>query len=436
MVTESFNKRFFKLAIPNILANISVPLVGLVDTAMLGHLPEIHFLAGVALASVLFDYIFWTFGFLRMSTTGLTAQASGKKDIHEIYAISYRGFAIALFVGLILILFRNIISATGFGLLSAESLVKLSGEEYFAARILGAPVVLCNYVFVGWFLGRERSDLVLYMTLVGNVANVILNYIFLFILGLAAAGVGWATTISNILAFFLALVFYKYGAKKISVDWKSVFTREKLVPLFSLNRDILIRTLFLISSFGVFTNISSILGVSILAVNTIILRILSFAAYLIDGIAFATESLAGIFKGSNDHQSLKKLLKTALLWGEVFAVGFIAIMFLIPDYFYPLMTSHADIIQLLKVYDYWVYIALIFSAIAYIFDGYFLGITNAKILRNSMVLCFVVFFLPLAWLSVKLHDNHILWLAMVVFMFGRAATLGWGAWREIKIRAS
>ncbi len=426
MFAESFNRRFFKLAIPNILANISVPLVGLVDTAMLGHLPQIHFLAGVALASVIFDYIFWTFGFLRMSTTGLTAQAVGRKDTHEIFAIAYRGFAIALFVGLLLILFRALISSAGFAFLSAETSVKNSGQQYFAARIFGAPVVLCNYVFTGWFLGRERSDLVLYMTLLGNIANIFLNYYFLFILHMAAAGVGWATTISNYLAFILAVLLFVHDKKIVRLQWKAVFAKGKLLPLFTLNRDIFIRTLLLISSFGIFTNLSSILGTTILAVNTIILRILSFAAYLIDGIAFATESLAGIFKGESDQKTMRILLKTAVIWGEVFALAFIALMAVVPDYFYPLMTSHKEIIVLLKKYDFWVYIALVFSALAYIFDGYFLGITEAKILRNSMIICFVLFFLPLAFLSMQQKSNHILWLAMVVFMFGRAVTLGWG----------
>lgn len=432
MKTVSFNRRFFRLAIPNILANISVPLVGLVDTGMLGHLPEIHFLAGVALASVIFDYIFWTFGFLRMSTTGLTAQARGRHDEHECFAIACRGFAIAIVVGFILVIFRELIADIGFKLLSAEIKVEISGRAYFAARILGAPVVLCNYVFTGWYLGRERSDIVLYLTLFTNITNIILNYYFLFILHMAAAGVGWATTISNYLAFILAGFLFMQHKKFVSLQWKSIFSAEKLKSLFTLNRDILIRTLLLVSSFGVFTNFSSVIGVATLAVNSIILRILSFAAFLIDGIAFATESLAGIFKGADDQQSLRKLIRVALFWGEIFALGFIAIMVAVPDYFYPLMTSHADIIALLKKYDLWVYIALIFSAIAYIFDGYFLGITEAKILRDSMIICFFLFFLPMAIYGVQQASNHILWLAMVVFMFGRAVTLGWKLWPVIK----
>ncbi|MCA9731566.1 MATE family efflux transporter [candidate division KSB1 bacterium] len=429
MQTASLNKRFFRLAIPNILANISVPLVGLVDTAMLGHLSEIRFLAGVALASVLFDYIFWTFGFLRMGTTGLTAQASGKQDKKEVMAIAYRGFAIALVTGVFLLIVKEIIAHTGFAILTAEPDVESAGKAYFDARIPGAPAVLCNYVFTGWFLGRERSDLVLYLTLFTNILNVIFNYYFLFVLHMAAAGIGWATSLSNYLTFFLATAFFLQNKLDAETNWRSIFAKEKMLALFRLNVDILIRTLFLISAFAVFTNFSAVLGVALLAANSIILRILSFAAYLIDGLAFATESLAGIFTGKKDYQSLKQVLKIALLWGELFAFNFIAIMVFIPDYFYPLLTSHNEIIQLLKAYDFWVYIALVFSALAYIYDGFFLGITQVKTLRNAMIWCFLLFFLPLAILAVERQNNDLLWLAMVAFMVGRAGTLGWAAWR-------
>ncbi|KAA3657394.1 MAG: MATE family efflux transporter [Calditrichaeota bacterium] len=434
MQTVALNKRFFRLAIPNILANISVPLVGLVDTAMLGHLPEIRFLAGVALASVLFDYIFWTFGFLRMGTTGLTAQAIGRQEQNEVLAIAYRGLAIAVGTGMFLIIIKEFIASAGFALLTAEPAVELAGKDYFDARILGAPAVLCNYVFTGWFLGRERSDLVLYLTLFTNILNVIFNYYFLFVLHMAAAGIGWATAISNYLALFLAIVFFFRTKVRIHTNWAHMFGKEKLLALFRLNVDILIRTLFLISAFAVFINFSAVLGVALLAVNSIILRILSFAAYLIDGLAFAIESLAGNFIGKKDYKSLRQVLKISLVWGELFAFLFIAIMFFVPDVFYPLLTSHGEIIELLKIYDFWVYIALIFSAMAYIFDGFFLGITQVKILRNAMVWCFILFFLPWAFLAVEMRNNDLLWLAMVAFMVGRAGTLGWAALKMVKLK--
>ena len=188
---SSLSRRFFRLALINILASVTVPLVGLVDTAMLGHLGDIRFLAGVALASLLFDYVYWTLGFLRMSTTGMTAQAVGRGDHVEVTDVLRRSMLIALALGGAVLALQVPLREIGFALLSGEPGVELAGREYFDARIWGAPAALCGFVMVGWFLGREESRVVLAITLVANLANVLLNYVFIIRLGLAARGAGW-----------------------------------------------------------------------------------------------------------------------------------------------------------------------------------------------------------------------------------------------------
>jgi MATE family multidrug resistance protein len=202
------SRRFFRLALLNIFSNITVPLAGLVDTAMLGHLPEIRFLAGVALASVLFDYIYWTFGFLRMGTTGTTAQAVGRGDRREVYLTLYRSWMIALTLAALILLLQLPIRELGFGLLGGEPGVEAAGRAYFDARIWGAPATLCNFVLVGWFLGREESRHALVVTIVANLANIFFNYIFIIRLGLAARGAGLATMVSQYLAAGAALAIF------------------------------------------------------------------------------------------------------------------------------------------------------------------------------------------------------------------------------------
>lgn len=425
--TLSLRRRFFRLAIPNILSNITVPLVGLVDTAMLGHLDDIRFLAGVALAAILFEFVYWTFGFLRMSTTGMTAQAVGRNDQHGLALILYRSLFLAALFALLILLLQKLLAWIGFGLLSGTAPVEAAGRDYFFARIWDAPATLANFVFLGWFLGRERSDYALYMTIVANIANVILDYIFLFELHLAAYGAGLATMIAQYLSLAVAIFLYRRLAGKATIAWREVIDFKALLDMLKLNVDITIRTLGLISAFAVFTNFSATLGVATLAANAVLLRILEFSAYFIDGAAFATESLCGIFYGQKNKAMLAAVLRYALLIGEAFALGIIAVLLLAPVPFYQLLTSHQNIIDLVQKYDLYVLIVLVFGAPAYIYDGFFIGLLRGRTLRNSMLVSTLPLFLPVALLGWYIQNNHVLWLSMLAFMIGRAGTLWWAS---------
>ncbi|MFQ5628400.1 MAG: MATE family efflux transporter, partial [bacterium] len=288
---------------------------------MLGHLEDIRFLAGVALSAILFEFVYWTFGFLRMSTTGMTAQAVGRDDQHGLHLILFRSLLLALIFSAIIILAQKLIAWVGFGLLSGTAEVEAAGRDYFFARIWGAPAALCNFVFLGWFLGREKSNYALYMTIVANVANVILDYVFLFVLNLAAFGAGLATMISQYLSLFVAIFLFLKMKGVHFIRWREIVNRRELVKMLKLNVDITIRTFGLISAFAVFMNFSATIGVRILAANAVLLRILDFAAYFIDGAAFATESLGGIFYGQKNVKLLKWVLRYSLIVGELFALA-------------------------------------------------------------------------------------------------------------------
>ena len=423
MDTASFTRRFLRLTIPNIISNVTVPLVGLADTIMLGHLPDVRFLAGVALASIIFDYVYWSFGFLRMATTGSTAQAYGRRDRQEVYGLLYRGLFLALLLGSIILLLQKPLMKLSFAILSGSAEVEAAGRDYFRARIWGAPAVLCNFTFLGWYLGREESKYAMYMTLVANVANVILNYIFLYIFRLEAFGAGLGSMLSQYLMLGVAWIIFRRIGRPVPWRWSEVLQRQKLSGLLKLNFDILIRTVCLVSAFAIFTNFSAVLGTVVLAANSILLRFLDIAAYFIDGAAFATESLAGIFWGENNRKALRKLLAYAMATGELFALGFILVLVVFPQPIYRAMTAHPEVNSLLARYDHWFYLALLFGAVAYMYDGFFLGLTRGRTLRNAMVFSFAVGFLPWAVLAVKSGNNHLLWGSMVVFMIFRGVTL-------------
>ena len=423
-----WTRRFARLTALNILANITVPLVGLVDTAMLGHLSDIRFLGGAALGAVVFDYLFWTLGFLRMSTTGLTAQAVGRRELVEAERTLLRSAGIALACGLGLLALREPLANGAFSLLSGDAVTEGAGRDYFFARLWGAPAALLNLAFFGWFLGREESRVALVMTLVANGANLVLDYLFILRFGWAAAGAGYATAVSQYLMLAVAVIYY-LPRRQVLGSWQGLLEKERLRELLFLNRDIMIRSLCLTSTFALFTDFSSRLGPIVLAANTLHLRLISLGAFFIDGAAFAVESLAGIFYGEGRRQTLDRLVGLALLTGAAFGILFSLIPVLFPAALFGLLTSHSEVIELATALRWWLFPVLFVGSAAYIFDGLFLGLTAGPVLRNAMLLSVLVF-LPPAIISINMGDTHLLWLSLSLFMIARVLTLAF-AWKKL-----
>ncbi|MCP4203627.1 MAG: MATE family efflux transporter [bacterium] len=421
--TGRLRLRFWRLTGINILSNLTVPLASLVDTAMLGHLADIRFLAGVGLASIIFEYVYWSFGFLRMGTTGLTAQAHGSEDRDELHQILVRGLLTALVLAAAVLLLQRLLENAGFGLLSGAPEVESEGRRYFRARILGAPATLANFVLLGWFLGRERSHFVLTMTLAANLTNIALDYVFIMRMGMAAYGAGLATAASQYVMLGVAVALLFPELLHFRVGFSKLFEAHKVRELFALNRDILIRTIALVSAFAIFLNFSAILGTVVLAANTVLARIQTLAAYLIDGAAFATETLAGKLLGSRDRAGLTRLRWLALSGGVALSLPVIVPMLLAPAGILGILTSHGPTLAAGGRYSVWLAPTLVFGALAYIYDGLFLGLTRGRTLRNAMLFSTLIVFVPIALYALQHRSNDLLWLAMVAFMIARTLSL-------------
>lgn len=421
-----FRSRFLRLAIVNILSSLMVPLAGLVDTAFLGHLTEIRHLAGVALATILFNYIYRPLNFLRMGTTGPTAQAEAAGDRNEVLLLLLRNGFIALVLGVLVLLLQYPLREIGFTILSATPEVKTSGLAYYDARIWDVLPTLLNFVLIGWFLGREQSSIVLVLSSIGNGANVILDYWFIVRWGWDSAGAGIATAASQYLMLLVGLTFLWW---EISLrEWVSVagsiFDRKALKATFALNANIWIRSLAFLSVYAFFTDLSASLGTVTLATNTILLQVVVLAAYFIDGIAFATESLAGSFRGAGINQNLISLLKLAGGMGLSIGLAFGLVFTLFPESLFGLLTNHTEIINQTTYYAVWLLPVLGFGSLAFILDGYFLGLAEGLTIRNSMIIAAIIGFMPLAIASWQLQQSQILWAAMSCFMAARVVTLG------------
>ena len=424
-------KRFWRLALVNVISNLTVPLASLVDVAFLGHLTEIRHLAGVAIATILFNYIYWTFGFLRMGTTGLTAQARGRGQTDVVVLTLLRNCAIALFIGTIILLLQQPLREIGFTLLQADPDVLEAGRAYYNALIWGAPATLLNFVLLGWFLGREQGKEVLLVSVVNKGTNIVLDYLFIVRWGQESAGAGAATAISQYLTLIVGMCLVYRELTKIGwakerspVQIAQIWELSALKGIFTLNKDILIRTLALVSTFAVFTNLSATMGTTILAGNTLLLQVVTLAAYFIDGIAFATESIAGNLHGQGKREQLLPLLKLAGSVSLVAGVSFAIVFISFPQSLFGLLTSHAEVIGQIGNYIWWLLPVLGFGSIAYMLDGYFLGLTAGKILRQSTLIAAALGFAPMAIAAWHWQTNHLLWLALTLFMITRDLTLG------------
>ena len=429
-----FFPRFFRLALVNILSNLMVPLSGLISVAFLGHLVEIRHLAGVTISTILFNYIYRTLGFLRMGTTGMTAQAVGREDEEAVLLTGLRNGILALGLGIAIVILQYPLQEIGFALLSAAPDVKASGQAYYDARIWGAPATLLNFVLIGWFLGREQSGKVLLLSAVGNGANILLDTLFIVRWGWESAGAGLATAISQYLMLLIGMILVarEVQLKEVRAVARQLLDLSALKAALALNRDIFIRTFAFLSTFSIFINLSSAMGTTMLAESALLLQVVTLAVYFIDGLAFATESLAGIFRGKDDNEQLGSLVQisagTSLILGLTVALVFV----LFPEPLFGVLTNHSEIIDSIHRYVSWLLPVLGFGSLAFILDGYFLGLAEGPTIRSAALTSTLVGFVPMAIAGWLFHSSHLLWLAMSLFMAARVVTLGVQVPRTLK----
>jgi MATE family multidrug resistance protein len=418
-------RRFFRMTGINILANLAEPLAGLFAVAFLGHLTQIDDLAGVSLATILFNCIFESLLFLRISTTALTAQSVGKDDKEELLLVALRSAFIAVVIGVVIVILQYPIGVLGFSLLNGSSDVESSGLSYFYARIWGAPAVLLNFVILGWFLGREQNGKVLLLTALGNIVNVVLSYVVIIQWNLGSQGVGLSQTFSEYLTLLLGIILVI-----ISIEWQIL---SKAIPKFwdlsifrnlmSFNGDLLLKSFICIAIWGIFFALSAPLGTEILAENTLLQQIIYLIMYVIEAIGFTTETITGNLKGQDNNDELLSLLQISLIVSTIVGVLTSAVCVLLPEIIFGLLTNHHEIIEPIKIYTPWLFIVLICFSIAWILEGYFAGLANSKAPLNAAIIGLFIGFLPSAIWAWITHNNHLLWLAISAFMVTRLVVL-------------
>jgi MATE family multidrug resistance protein len=409
-----------------VLANMMVPLAGLVDIAFLGHLTDIRHLAGLILATILFDYLYRVLKFMRSSTNAITAQAVGKNDDKAVVLAGLRSGLIALLVGLIIVLLQYPLQKIGFFILSGSSDIESAGVDYFYARIWGAPAVLLNFVLFGWFLGREMNWVMLLMSIVGNGSNVLLDYLMISKWGWASAGAGLATALSQYLALIVGLIwmFFTIPWQAVPAAIQELFDWVALKETFALKGNILIRFLVLISVYSIFTNLSATMGTTVLAQNGLLLQIALLSQFTIQGVGVTMQTLTANFKSKGNTQQIIPLLIVSLVTSVVIALGFAGTSIFFPDQVFGLLTNHTEVNQEINQYTIWLLPILVITAITFMLEGYFIGLKEGATLRNTVLLSFVVGFIPLLIAAWYFHNNHLLWSTLLSYMTSNMILLG------------
>lgn len=410
--------RILALALPMTLSHVTTPLLGLVDATVIGRLGEAHLLGAVALGAVIFDFVFWSFGSLRMATAGLTAQATGAGNRHEIDVTLARAFLVAGATGLLLILLQWPIATMAFSMAGASEAVTEALSTYFFIRIWAAPFTLANYVILGSTLGRGRTDLGLLLQVAINVANIVLTMALVLGLDLGIAGAAIGTALAEVLGVGLGvLVLRRLGSNPLAVTWAEVLNRAAMLQTLAMNRDIMIRNVALILAFSIFSAMGARSGDVTLAANAVLYNMFLIGGYFLDGFATAAETLCGQSIGARDERGFRRAIRLSLGWSLGFGLAVSALFLVAGGPFIDFVSTNPDVRAYAR--DYLVFAALtpLMGAAAFAFDGIYTGATWTRSMRDLMVIAFVIY----AGILLAAGDlgNTALWIALLAFLSAR-----------------
>jgi MATE family multidrug resistance protein len=399
-------------------ANLTTPLIGIVSTIAIGRLGDATLLGGVAIASVIFDCLFWLFAFLRMSTTAFTAQALGAGETQELRAFLLRGLVVAALIGLCLILLQLPLAAVLLGTIGGSEGVTRAAKIYFSIRIWSAPLVLANFVVLGWLIGQARAKLALAVQIAINLINAAATVVLVLVFDAGIAGAAAAAVIAEATGLVLGvLIARRLSRGQPAVSRAALLDRTRLMRMLAVNRDIMIRTAALISVWLFFTAQGARSGDVTLAANAVLNNFLLVSAFFLDGLANAAQQLCGRAYGARDQIAFSSAVRLVILWGAGFALVVAAVFALFGPGLIDAMTASADVRQYARDYLGFVALAPLLGVFAFGYDGIYIGATWAREMRNLMVLSLLIF--VVAWLALRSFGNAGLWGALLVHYAAR-----------------
>ena len=425
MPKDSLNRSILRLAIPNIISNITVPLLGFVDMMLMGHQESVAYIGAIGLGGTIFSVMYSIFSFMRAGTTGFTAQAYGANDRAEIAYSLYRSLCIALIATVLILSLQGPVEWLSMKLLHGSDEVLAYTATYFRVRIWAAPAVLCLYAFNGWYIGMQNTTIPMIIAILTNVVNIVLSVVFVNFMGMGVTGVALGTVIAQYCGLLTAIIFLfaKFRHHLIPIRRVILLQSDKLKRFFQVNADFMIRSILLVLSIAYFNNQSAKLGDDMLAVNMILMQFFYIFSYFTDGFAYAGEALVGRFTGAHDAKQLRQTVKLLFLWGLLIALPFTLLYALFPDWFIGLISDQPGIIPMTQPYHIYLAAIPLITFAAFLWDGVYIGATAARAIRNTMLISALAVFLPASLILMPRFGNHGLWIAFLLFMVARGLSM-------------
>jgi MATE family multidrug resistance protein len=423
-VSRELDAKIWGIAWPAILANISIPLLGLVDAALLGHLETPIYLGAVAIGGAVLSFLYWGFSFLRMGTTGEVARAVGAGDERRALLALARAAVLALAIASLLWLLRSPLLGLGLTLMGADQATRDLAASYGALRLLSAPAVLLTYTVVGWCIGHQDTRWPMRIVIATNLANILFDWLFISVLGLASDGAAAATVIAEYLGLGLAVAAVRArGTGPLDGLLTALWQRRPYLRLLQSNLHLFLRTLALLFAFAYFTAAGETLGPDVLAANAVMMQFLMFAAFALDGFAYAAEGMSGGALGARDGGAFRRVVLRCAYWSGLSALLISALILLGRPWLFPLLSNLPEVQAVMRAQGLWLVLLPLAAAPSYLLDGIFIGAGATRAMALSMLFCVLAVYLP-AWELARPWGNHGLWLAFTLFNAARGLTLG------------
>ena len=463
------NREILRIALPAIVTNITVPLLGLIDTAIVGHMGDAAYIGAIAVGSMIFNLVYWVFGFLRMGTSGLTAQAYGRQDWSETASLLRRSFLVAMMVALVLLVLQWPLCELMLALIGPTADVRPLASTYFYMVVWGAPASLGLFSLTGWFIGMQNTRIPMLVSILQNVVNILASLLLVYGLGMKVEGVALGTVIAQYAGFLTAFFFSRCevqgtrcsfsryevrGARcenTSSLESKETgglntsrtsylaprTSKSTIAQFFRVNRDIFLRTLCLVAVNLYFTSAGARQGATILAVNTLLMQLYLLFSYFMDGFAYAGEALGGRYWGAADMPAFRDVVRRLFGWGVLMTLLFTTLYVVGGTPFLHLLTDEASVVEASRDYVFWAWLIPAAGVAAFVWDGIFIGTTQTRGMLLSSVIAAMLFFLG-TFLFTKTMENHGLWLSMLLYLLTRGVvqTILYGRFRKRSMKRS
>ena len=433
------HKEILSLAIPSIVTNITVPLLGLVDVAIVGHMGDASYIGAIAVGTMMMNVICWLFGFLRMGTSGMTSQAYGRGDSKEAATILFQAIALGAAIGILFVLFQPLLLRLFLFFMRPSDEIRAFASVYFHVCVFGLPAALVMYGLTGWFIGMQDTRTPMTVSIFQNIVNIMTSLLLVYVFGMKVEGVALGTLTAQYSGLLLALYILR---RKYASHYQLLFSQFTLKPgdyssfsykhtlnrFFRVNRDIFLRTLFLVAVNAAFTSVGSRQGDVILAVNTLLFQFFTLYSYIMDGFAYAGEAICGKYYGAGNVPSFHACIRRLFAWGVIMTVVYTAAYYFGANDILHVLSNEQTVIEASEPYLLWVALIPVAGMGAFIWDGVFIGITDS---RGMLLSCFVaaIVFAIILSLFFTAMGNHALWLALLSYLLARGVMQTMLFWR-------